>query len=101
MLRPYPSPPSPVDLFLGLFGGREADHLDARAVRDVHRLHHVEIFAVRCRLDEQQLGRPHVVDLMERLLELGDAVRLAIDRKSTRLNSSPGYISYAVFCLQK
>src|SRR2546429_6486363 len=23
------------------------------------------------------------------------------DRKSTRLNSSPGYISYAVFCLQK
>src|SRR5256884_5128616 len=23
------------------------------------------------------------------------------DRKSTRLNSSPGYISYAVFCLKK
>src|SRR5205809_1254353 len=27
--------------------------------------------------------------------------RLAIDRKSTRLNSSHGYISYAVFCLKK
>src|SRR3989449_8615476 len=27
--------------------------------------------------------------------------RDAIDRKSTRLNSSHGYISYAVFCLKK
>src|SRR5687768_18226550 len=27
--------------------------------------------------------------------------RLLIDRKSTRLNSSHGYISYAVFCLKK
>src|SRR5687768_18599274 len=27
--------------------------------------------------------------------------RLQIDRKSTRLNSSHGYISYAVFCLKK
>src|SRR2546422_1665923 len=32
----------------------------------------------------------------------GDAtVRPEIDRKSTRLNSSHGYISYAVFCLKK
>src|SRR2546429_6201211 len=28
-------------------------------------------------------------------------VTLAADRKSTRLNSSHGYISYAVFCLKK
>src|SRR3989449_5347627 len=36
------------------------------------------------------------------LSELADAaVRPAIDRKSTRLNSSHGYISYAVFCLKK
>src|SRR2546422_3703283 len=28
-------------------------------------------------------------------------VRRAPDRKSTRLNSSHGYISYAVFCLKK
>src|SRR2546422_4598008 len=27
--------------------------------------------------------------------------RIAGDRKSTRLNSSHGYISYAVFCLKK
>src|SRR5256884_4600921 len=28
-------------------------------------------------------------------------VTRALDRKSTRLNSSHGYISYAVFCLKK
>src|SRR5687768_18484278 len=28
-------------------------------------------------------------------------IRTARDRKSTRLNSSHGYISYAVFCLKK
>src|SRR2546429_1690609 len=32
------------------------------------------------------------------LMELLDSAR---DRKSTRLNSSHGYISYAVFCLKK
>src|SRR5687768_18344588 len=31
----------------------------------------------------------------------GDLVRRRGDRKSTRLNSSHGYISYAVFCLKK
>src|SRR2546429_6318124 len=30
-----------------------------------------------------------------------DAIRVPKDRKSTRLNSSHGYISYAVFCLKK
>src|SRR2546429_1158844 len=29
------------------------------------------------------------------------AYALPVDRKSTRLNSSHGYISYAVFCLKK
>src|SRR2546429_4590184 len=29
------------------------------------------------------------------------AAHPAVDRKSTRLNSSHGYISYAVFCLKK
>src|SRR5687768_18232536 len=33
---------------------------------------------------------------------LGHRLRLHVgDRKSTRLNSSHGYISYAVFCLKK
>ena len=30
-----------------------------------------------------------------------EAKKLIEDRKSTRLNSSHGYISYAVFCLKK
>src|SRR2546422_4053671 len=34
-------------------------------------------------------------------LDLGEPDRLSRDRKSTRLNSSHGYISYAVFCLKK
>src|SRR2546422_5139047 len=31
----------------------------------------------------------------------GGGIDLQLDRKSTRLNSSHGYISYAVFCLKK
>src|SRR2546422_8439025 len=41
-----------------------------------------------------RLGREHTPFLMR------PAVRY-VDRKSTRLNSSHGYISYAVFCLKK
>src|SRR5687768_18104366 len=41
--------------------------------------------------EQQEEGRRQAV---------GDAVQ-QIDRKSTRLNSSHGYISYAVFCLKK
>src|SRR2546429_2285066 len=41
--------------------------------------------------------RPHRI--LFSVYERGQA--LAADRKSTRLNSSHGYISYAVFCLKK
>src|SRR5687768_17888325 len=34
-------------------------------------------------------------------LDAADQVLFRLDRKSTRLNSSHGYISYAVFCLKK
>src|SRR5256884_4631938 len=34
-------------------------------------------------------------------LDRGQTTRALRDRKSTRLNSSHGYISYAVFCLKK
>src|SRR5687768_18152898 len=37
-------------------------------------------------------SRPDMLDYVSRLFT---------DRKSTRLNSSHGYISYAVFCLKK
>src|SRR2546422_2051728 len=51
--------------------------------------------------------RPHL--LVHPRVGAGDAVRegvpgppaSGVDRKSTRLNSSHGYISYAVFCLKK
>src|SRR2546422_4458028 len=53
---------------------------------------------------------PHPADLvllqhaqqlrLERERQLTDLVQQQ-DRKSTRLNSSHGYISYAVFCLKK
>src|SRR2546429_7286235 len=36
-----------------------------------------------------------------RMRSSGDGRTLSPDRKSTRLNSSHGYISYAVFCLKK
>src|SRR2546422_5478065 len=58
----------------------------------------------------QHLGlrrEAHVPDLVEkqraavRQLEFPRAIGDMRDRKSTRLNSSHGYISYAVFCLKK
>src|SRR5687768_18195890 len=62
-------------------------------------------------------SRSHIANLL-RLLDLPEGVRQLVetgelsmgharaligarDRKSTRLNSSHGYISYAVFCLKK
>src|SRR2546429_6338890 len=41
---------------------------------------------------------PLLADLLELLKHM---LRFIEDRKSTRLNSSHGYISYAVFCLKK
>src|SRR5687768_18338338 len=42
-------------------------------------------------------GKARTIDQLRQDLEKA----LALDRKSTRLNSSHGYISYAVFCLKK
>src|SRR3989449_8512503 len=44
-----------------------------------------------------------IVDLESGTREMGpeEVGEIVIDRKSTRLNSSHGYISYAVFCLKK
>src|SRR2546429_6683557 len=49
---------------------------------------------------EARIGRPTTTkSAPARMASRGDALRE--DRKSTRLNSSHGYISYAVFCLKK
>src|SRR2546422_7711520 len=42
----------------------------------------------------------HLIKFLDRLAIKWDYIILQ-DRKSTRLNSSHGYISYAVFCLKK
>src|SRR2546422_11755878 len=47
------------------------------------------------RLDGDEVVRPEGLEVQRRQ-ETDDR-----DRKSTRLNSSHGYISYAVFCLKK
>src|SRR5205809_1422477 len=44
--------------------------------------------------DGELLESTHEVPSLDQVLSL-------LDRKSTRLNSSHGYISYAVFCLKK
>src|SRR2546429_5932794 len=43
----------------------------------------------------------HVIRIHEGEERFENAENLTTDRKSTRLNSSHGYISYAVFCLKK
>src|SRR2546422_5468080 len=53
----------------------------------------------RSLVEEMPHGRTADVIARE-LLRAGTSVG-AKDRKSTRLNSSHGYISYAVFCLKK
>src|SRR2546422_2132844 len=60
-----------------LFRSREVDVAGPADLGDLALAHHDDAVAERHRL------------------------RLVIDRKSTRLNSSHGYISYAVFCLKK
>src|SRR3712207_6954503 len=49
-------------------------------------------------------GAAAVCDALLQVREVADGARgldLAVDRKSTRLNSSHANISYAVFCLKK
>src|SRR2546422_6713301 len=48
-----------------------------------------------------QLRRCERRRLLEQLYSIDAARTEQEDRKSTRLNSSHGYISYAVFCLKK
>src|SRR5687768_18153962 len=68
------------------------------------------IFLEGLKGDAKPLGRKLLEAALARrviaYMELGDIDKatdalLKLDRKSTRLNSSHGYISYAVFCLKK
>src|SRR3712207_7697845 len=52
-------------------------------------------------LDDLVLAAEDVGVVLGELADPEDAVKRAVDRKSTRLNSSHANISYAVFCLKK
>src|SRR5687768_18045575 len=72
-----------IELHFHLAGHRQLDDLPPALVRDLARE-----------------GHSAALHLFDRLLDVV-AVKRDVDRKSTRLNSSHGYISYAVFCLKK
>src|SRR2546429_6223154 len=78
---------------------RSPDGLDVVASRrgDSVYLHVANIQRTRPVNTTIQIGS-HVI-LSGRVFEI--TAEPAVDRKSTRLNSSHGYISYAVFCLEK
>src|SRR5687768_17944417 len=50
---------------------------------------------------QEAVGHREAVVIERRQIRLVDRKTDGQDRKSTRLNSSHGYISYAVFCLKK
>src|SRR5687768_17721499 len=51
--------------------------------------------------DAEKDNKPELVKLWSTMKEDEQKHLKMLDRKSTRLNSSHGYISYAVFCLKK
>src|SRR2546422_9560442 len=53
------------------------------------------------RQERSRVLRPDVERDERRRVVLVEDRDVGVDRKSTRLNSSHGYISYAVFCLKK
>src|SRR2546422_6260705 len=75
-------------LFRSLVPGRDQAGEPARFRQEHHSEHDRQIQGVRLPLSRQE---PETECLLARRR----------DRKSTRLNSSHGYISYAVFCLKK
>src|SRR2546422_8587058 len=77
---------SPVHVFVGHAGGGLVEQHHLRVERERRRDLERALAAVR-QLDRDHPGERRQAD--------------RVDRKSTRLNSSHGYISYAVFCLKK
>src|SRR2546422_7859472 len=70
--------------------GLHQTSLDAQMITQIEQLD--ETVAVRAQFVALEVE----LDLPRRIFEVRKR-----DRKSTRLNSSHGYISYAVFCLKK
>src|SRR2546429_5117891 len=62
---------------------------------------HSEVLASVVRHDAAPAGAHTVGDRSFSTHSRTSPLEASLDRKSTRLNSSHGYISYAVFCLKK
>src|SRR5687768_2040289 len=60
---------------------------------------YIELYPERLRGFIEMVTHPAIMELSREVL--GEDYQIVEDRKSTRLNSSHGYISYAVFCLKK
>src|SRR5216684_6250348 len=78
--------------------GRGSQRPDGSSARDFRRSRR-PLPDGRLRRWAPHRGRPSAA--VSRAVRQGAARRIGGDRKSTRLNSSHGYISYAVFCLKK
>src|SRR5687768_18147325 len=72
--------------------GSGGEGSDALSVRDRVAWETGRILRLRCATPRRRAAEPQDSPLV---------VQCKSDRKSTRLNSSHGYISYAVFCLKK
>src|SRR2546422_8539980 len=96
-----------VDGRFGPYGGRYVPETLMAALEELERVYEAakgdaEFWGELDGLLKHYVGRPTPLTETPRLgAQLGDGVIVALDRKSTRLNSSHGYISYAVFCLKK
>src|SRR5687768_18025315 len=96
-------PPSPTLFpYTTLFRSGEKIRFHQELVKRVVIAPHVQDYAIRCTLATHPQGM-FAIPMVNQFLRVGASPRAAqaIDRKSTRLNSSHGYISYAVFCLKK
>src|SRR5689334_23581765 len=76
--------------------------LDRRAVIDIQPFasRHIQFLRIEPELmQDRRMNVRHVMPVFDGMES--DLVGAAVDRKSTRLNSSHSSISYAVFCLKK
>src|SRR5207247_8674354 len=90
----------PLFPYTTLFRSHDAVAVDVRHAAERGRVDHIHV-RVEHLLERVDIGRGEPVRGRRRVHVDGGARERAQDRKSTRLNSSHEWISYAVFCLKK